>query len=295
MRTEGEAERFDSLLSEESRQRMAMKLPVEDDFNDVIGKAQKGLGITTEALSEKTGLTEEVIRKVRRGEFDETSVATLSKALGLNVPALLAIGKGEWYPLQSESVIGFELIPTPFYDLHVNAYLLWDEVTREAVVFDTGMAAAPILEQIDLLGLKLSRLYITHSHGDHIQGAGEILEKTGARALMSRLEPEAPFETEKIDEGFVESIGRMRIEMFNTPGHTPGGATYTVSGLGRSFAIVGDAIFAASMGGANVSYEQSLAGVARILSLPDDTIIASGHGPLTTVEQEKRMNCFFVG
>jgi hydroxyacylglutathione hydrolase len=140
--------------------------------------------------------------------------------------------------------------------------------------------------------LKLKRLYLTHSHGDHIEGASAILNATGVSAVMSRLEPDVAFETEKIDEGFVENIGRMRIEMFNTPGHTPGGATFVVTGLGRSFVIPGDAIFAGSMGGANVSYEQGMESVKRILSLPDDTIIASGHGPLTTVEQEKSMNCF---
>jgi len=271
-----------------------MELPVEDDFNDVIGKAQKGLEISTEALAGQSGLSEEAIRRVRRGEFDEATVSVLGKTLGLNVPALLAIGKNEWYPQQPESVIGFELMATPFYDMHVNAYLFWDETTREAIAFDTGTDATPMLKRIDLLGLKLSRLYLTHSHGDHIEGASEILEKTGARALMSRLEPDVPFETEKIDEGFGESIGTLRIEMFNTPGHTPGGATFVVSGLSRSFAIAGDAVFAGSMGGANVSYEQGLVGVKRILSLPDDTIIASGHGPLTTVEQEKRMNCFNI-
>ena len=218
----------------------------------------------------------------------------MGKALGLNVSALLAMGKSEWYPVQPETVIGFDLIPTPFYDMHVNAYLLWDEATREAIAFDTGTDATAMLKQIDLLGLKLKRLYLTHSHGDHIEKASEILEKTGAQALMSRLEPGVPFESDKIDEGFSENIGSMRIEMFNTPGHTTGGATFVVSGLSRSFAVVGDAIFAGSMGGANVSYEQGLTGLQRILSLPGDTIIASGHGPLTTVEQEKQMNCFYL-
>ena len=271
-----------------------MKLPVEDDFNDVIGKAQKGQGITTETLSDRTGVTEEAIRKARRGDFSEATVVELGKALGLNVPALIAIGKNEWYPSQPESVIGFELIATPFYSMHVNAYLLWDEATREAIAFDTGTDATPMLQRIDLLGLKLKRLYLTHSHGDHIEGASAILNATGVSAAMSRLEPDVAFETEKIDEGFVENIGRMRIEMFNTPGHTPGGATFVVTGLGRSFVIPGDAIFAGSMGGANVSYEQGMESVKRILSLPDDTIIASGHGPLTTVAQEKSMNCFCV-
>jgi len=90
-------------------------------------------------------------------------------------------------------------------------------------------------------------------------------------------------------------VGCMSVEMFNTTGHTSGGATFVVEGLDRDFAIVGDAMFAGSMGGPNVSYDDSLKGLNRILSGADDTVLASGHGPLTTVVQEKQMNCFYVG
>jgi hydroxyacylglutathione hydrolase len=271
-----------------------MKLPVEDDFNDIIGKAQKGQGLSTEELSRRTVLSEDAIRKARRGDFEESAVASLGEALGLNVEALLAIGRCEWYPAQPEFVEGFELISTPFYDMHVNAYLLWDPKTKEAIAFDTGTSPSPMLQRIDELGLRLKALFLTHSHGDHIEGASEILEKTGAQALISRLEPEVSFDAVKIDEGYLSTVGVMRIRMIDTPGHTSGGATFVVDGLARKYAIVGDAIFAGSMGGANVSYEQGLTGVKNILNLPDDTIIASGHGPLTTVGQEKRMNCFYA-
>lgn len=274
---------------------MGMRLPVEDDFNDVIGKAQKGQGIATEALADQLSLPEESIRSARRGEFVESDVSALARGLGLNASALLAIGRKEWYPAQPPATEGFELIATPFYDMHVNAYLMWDPETRNAIAFDTGTDPAPMLAQIQALGLSLRTLFITHSHDDHITGAAGFLSETGARAVMSRREPGLDFETELIDEGYTESVGCLRVEMFDTPGHTPGGATFLVKGLSRQFAIAGDAIFAGSMGGANISYEDGLAGVRKILSLPDDTVIASGHGPLTTVGEEKRMNCFFNG
>ncbi len=270
-----------------------MKLPVEDDFNDVLGKAQKGQGISTEDLAEQTGLSEESIRKARRGEFNADDVSVLGRALKLNVEALIAIGKGEWYPEQPGEIAGFKLIPTPFYDWHVNAYLLWDTETKEAIGFDTGTDPEPFLQMIEAEKLDFRTLFVTHSHGDHIEGAGRILEKTGANAVMSRLEPDVPFQADKIEEGFTTTVGSLSIEMFNTPGHTPGGATFVVRGLSKPIAIAGDAIFAGSMGGANVSYDQSLAGLKRILSLSDDTVIASGHGPLTTVGEERRMNCFY--
>ncbi len=272
-----------------------MKLPLEDDFNDVIGKAQKGLEITTEDLAEKTGVSEEGIRKIRRGEFDAAAVAAVGQQLNLNVDALLKIGRGDWYPEQPGSIEGFELIATPFYDWHVNAFLLWDADSKEAIAFDTGTDPEPMLAKIDALGLKLKTLFLTHSHGDHIEGAAKILSKTGVKAVISRLEPAVDFEAEAIDEGYVSNAGCLSVEMFNTTGHTSGGATFVVKGLSRDFAIVGDAVFAGSMGGPNVSYEDSLKGLKRILSLDDDTVLASGHGPLTTVGQEKQMNCFYVG
>ena len=272
-----------------------MKLPVEDDFNDAIGKAQKGLEIATEDLAEKTGVSEESIRKVRRGEFDETAVASVGTYLDLNVDALLKIGRGDWYPEQPDPVDGFELIATPFYDWYVNAYLLWDPNTKEAIAFDTGTDPEPVLAKINELGLQLKTLFLTHSHGDHIEGAPKILSETVANAVINRLEPPVDFDAAAIDEGFQANFGCMSVEMFNTTGHTSGGATFVVRGLDRDFAIVGDAIFAGSMGGPNVSYDDSLKGLNRILSLADDTVLASGHGPLTTVGQEKQMNCFFIG
>ena len=88
--------------------------------------------------------------------------------------------------------------------------------------------------------------------------------------MFSELEPSVDFDAATIDEGFQMDVGCMSVEMFNTTGHTSGGATFVVKGLDRDFAIVGDAMFAGSMGGPNVSYDDSLKGLNRILSLADD-------------------------
>ena len=90
------------------------------------------------------------------------------------------------------------------------------------------------------------------------------------------------------------NLGALSIEPRLTSGHTAGGTTYVVTGLSRTLAIAGDAIFAGSIGGPNVSYADALEGIrTQILSLPDDTVICSGHGPLTTVGEEKANNPFF--
>ena len=89
-------------------------------------------------------------------------------------------------------------------------------------------------------------------------------------------------------------MGALRLETRLTSGHSVGGITYVVSGLARPVAVVGDALFAGSMGGGMVSYADALANNRRhILSLPDPTVVCPGHGPLSTVGEEKQHNPFF--
>jgi glyoxylase-like metal-dependent hydrolase (beta-lactamase superfamily II) len=90
------------------------------------------------------------------------------------------------------------------------------------------------------------------------------------------------------------ALGNLQIEARRTSGHARGGITYFVTGLPKPVAIAGDAIFCCSMGGGMVSYEEALrTNRENIFSLPDDTILCPGHGPLTTVGEQKRHNPFY--
>ncbi|MGH8045830.1 MAG: MBL fold metallo-hydrolase, partial [Chthoniobacterales bacterium] len=90
------------------------------------------------------------------------------------------------------------------------------------------------------------------------------------------------------------AIGALRIESHLTWGHARGGVTYVVRGLARPVAVCGDALFAGSMGGGMVSYADALrTNLSEIFTLPDDTILAPGHGPLTTVGEQRGANPFF--
>jgi glyoxylase-like metal-dependent hydrolase (beta-lactamase superfamily II) len=105
------------------------------------------------------------------------------------------------------------------------------------------------------------------------------------------LQGAAPFEP-----GVTFALGRLQIETRDTSGHSPGGTTYHVHGLDRPLAVVGDALFAGSVGGIKSGYADALKRIAEnILSAQDGTVIAPGHGPLTTVAQEKAANPFFPG
>src|ERR1017187_8405054 len=95
-------------------------------------------------------------------------------------------------------------------------------------------------------------------------------------------------------DGKVWTVGGVKIEARRTSGHARGGTTFVVRGLGREVAVVGDALFAGSMGGGMVSYEEALrTNRESIFTLGDETIVAPGHGPLTTVGEEKLHNPFF--
>jgi glyoxylase-like metal-dependent hydrolase (beta-lactamase superfamily II) len=100
---------------------------------------------------------------------------------------------------------------------------------------------------------------------------------------------------EPFDEGTSFTVGGLTIGTRLTSGHSRGGTTFVVDGLAEPVAVVGDAIFAGSMGGGMVSFGEALRNNReKILTLPDDTILCPGHGPLTTVGEEKLHNPFFA-
>jgi glyoxylase-like metal-dependent hydrolase (beta-lactamase superfamily II) len=143
------------------------------------------------------------------------------------------------------------------------------------------------------LPVKIQQIFITHIHGDHILELDRLKEKTGAKAYVSDREPIDG--AEPFADGKKFQIGSLKVETRRTSGHARGGVTYVVTGLAKRLAIVGDAMFAGSMGGGAVSYEEALrTNRESILTLPDDTVLCPGHGPLTTVGEEKLHNPFFA-
>lgn len=269
-----------------------MKLPIEDDFNDVLGKAQKGLGWDTEELAKRAGIEESVVRALRRGEFDEPSARAVARVLRLDEGALIALALRSWYPEAPPDIPGFALIATPFGDLHVNAYLVWDPATKQAAAFDTGTDAGPMIGYAKGAGLNVQTLYLTHTHPDHIEGVEDLRRAFDCEVVVNALEDRKPAGATEIRAGYSARIGALSLEAIETTGHTRGGTTYLIGGLALPVAIAGDAIFAGSMGGANTSYADCIRGLETLLALDPDTALASGHGPLTTVAQERAHNCF---
>jgi glyoxylase-like metal-dependent hydrolase (beta-lactamase superfamily II) len=274
-------------------------LPLEDDTGDIVRKAQRGLGFTNEALARRAAVSAAQLRAVQAGEGDDEPLRRVAEVLGLDGDRMAVLRRKGWSPAEPKPIDGFRMFTTPFGATSVNAYMAWDAATRRAAVFDTGVDAGQILEAVERLGLAVAWVLVTHAHQDHVMALPRLLAATGAKAWVNARdadEEDFPRGVETFATGQVFPLGALRIETRLTSGHSAGQTTYVVRGLRPLVAVVGDSLFAGSMGGGMISYAEQLASNReQILTLPEDTVLACGHGPMTTVGEEKRHNPFFPG
>lgn len=269
-------------------------IPLEDNFADVISKAQRGLRLSDTELAEKARISSQQIRKLRAGDYDELGLLRIASTLGLAARALDDLATGNWQPPEVKRPDGLAQFNTRYHDMSVNSYLVWDPKNRECAAVDTGADSRGMLQFVQKEGLHIRLILLTHAHSDHIADLHRLRDKTGAKVFAPAQELVAG--AESIEEGKHFDLGHLDLEARLTFGHSAGGMTFVVTGLAHPIAIVGDSLFAGSMGGGNVSYEQALRNnLEKILTLPDDTIVCPGHGPMTTVGEEKQHNPFFAG
>lgn len=270
-----------------------MSIPLEDLFNDVIAKAQRGQNIDDAALAAKAGVSVEAVAAAKAGTVDAALLLKIAPHLGLHGPSLVTMARNDWHP-EAAALAGLAQFNTSYHDMTVNAYIVWDAQTKNAVAFDTGADASPMIDFIEKNGLNLSLIFLTHTHPDHILDIKKLSADGAVAAFVHERESCDGAQIFKLGETECWETGGLKIEPRSTWGHSKGGITYVVSGLERPVAVVGDALFASSMGGGMVSYADALATNRKeIFSLPANTVICPGHGPLTTVEEEKAHNPFY--
>ena len=270
------------------------RIPLEDNFTDVIGKAQRGLKLTDAALAAKADISPADLAAIKGGEVLEPAIRSAARALGLGGHALMDLARREWYPESPTFPRGFAMANTAFDDLTVNSYLVWDSKSRLAAAFDTGTDARSLLGTLAAEHLTLRYIFLTHTHDDHIADL-DRLAATGAEIWASELEPSDRPGAKTFQENAHFHLGELAIKTLFTWGHSPGQTTYYVTGLSWPLAIVGDSLFASSMGGSATHYDAQLRNnQQKIFKLPADTVLACGHGPLTTLKQEKAHNPFFA-
>lgn len=194
-------------------------------------------------------------------------------------------------------------VTTPFAE---NCIVIKDG--GEALVIDPGEATPEVMDAIE--GCSVKTLVNTHCHIDHVGGNAAIMEKTGAKlvchkdaAPMLEAVPQqgqmfgievtpSPAPSGWLDEGDEVAIGSARLKVVYVPGHAPG----HIALVGEGFIIGGDVLFSGSIGRTDLpggSYEQLIDSIkTKFLTLPDETVVYSGHGPPTTIGAERAMNPF---
>ena len=273
---------------------------LEDHLGDIIAKGRAMSGVSAANAASAAGISESDLSSLEEtGKVGSHKInfAALGKAIGLDPQKLETIAKG-WLPDPKDLGLWRELRVFTTKDndgVTVNNYLIWDEVQRDAAVFDSGVDAKPVLDCIAENQLTLRHIFITHSHWDHVDALPKIRE-AWPKAKVHSSSKNAPVDQRNKPSEIIH-LGGLRITYRETPGHADDGVTYTIGNWQEDaphVAIVGDTIFAGSMGRGNPNWDLARQKVReQILSLPPDTLLCPGHGPVTTVKEEKQNNPFF--
>ncbi len=278
-----------------------VQLPLEDELGDVIEKAMRRVGITEEALAEKAGVARGKILDAidYRPDLTCAELRRLATALELNEVGLCALGTGK-YPQPDIGPLPFCLWPLrmPHGIGVTNAYLVGECGSSRAVLFDTGAGIEALTAVWPSSVRQLDAVFLTHVEAEHAGGLCEIVAKFGVTSAFIPRGAKAPC-GRSLGEGETRTFGGLEITAFTTPGHAAAHNCYLVRASaapsGGSLLISGDLVFAGSVGGAFFSAEQLQSNLRRMLTTaPANTVIAPGHGPLSTVENELRYNPFVV-
>lgn len=197
--------------------------------------------------------------------------------------------------------------------IQANCFIIADEKTKDCAIIDPGGNARDILRVLEKNEFNCKYIINTHGHIDHTFDNKKIKEATKAPLLIHKLDKDmlcspsknfssfigfifkSPPADKLLEDGDKIKLGKFEITVLHTPGHTPGGICLKVENV----VFTGDTLFAGSVGRTDLpggSWEQLLKSIEdKLLVLPDDTIIHTGHGPSSTIGDERRTNPFLTG
>lgn len=199
--------------------------------------------------------------------------------------------------------------------LQCNCTILGDDTTGEAMVIDPGDNIHEILKRLEKHGLRAKEIIVTHAHIDHVGGALKLKQQTGAAILLNQQDlpllemmemqagwlgvktPEVAPPDASAEDHLVIGLKNYQARVLHTPGHTPG--SICLHFAPQNLLIAGDTLFAGSIGRTDLpggNFKKIIRSIHdRLLTLPDETRVIPGHGPLTTIGEERESNPFLQG
>jgi hydroxyacylglutathione hydrolase len=258
---------------------------LEDDFTYVLLKALRGHALTAGEVALRAGIPESQVLTFSRGHFSTETARCIARVLGLNPEALANHDHYLPKPLDQPCIHRLDL---PFGSERVNAWLIWTADT--AILFDTGYEPASCVVALDAIGAPpLNQIFITHAHVDHIGGVqtfmmrGNILRGASIDNALT-LRP-----------GDSIRCGSLTVRACDLSGHANPALGFHIDGLAMPVLVTGDALFAGSIGGCATPavYQHALKRLNEILTpLSGTTLLLPGHGPATTLGEERTNNPF---
>ena len=271
---------------------------LEDEFSDIVRKASRGLGIDAPTLASRTGLDKETLQHWLKGEGspNDDQARALARVLRLDPGKLADSAAQRWEPHVD---VPADVRHHPQNPHPSNGYIFFLEDGRTAALIDPAGDPKNLKRAISRGPYLLRYILITHKHLDHCDATADIASEF----------PDAQIVMHKYDVHAIGALGRnalpvkdgeqlpfgknAEIRMLHTPGHTDGSSCY----LFKATVFTGDTLFAGSVGGAfgdKSTYADILNSVStKLFKLDDETVIMPGHGPPSTIAQEKQHNPFF--
>jgi hydroxyacylglutathione hydrolase len=272
--------------------------PLEDELGDVLEKAMKVSGLREDQLAARTGIDVNRIKDalLYRYDFSSRELGVLAAALGLNEVGLRALAE-ERFPQPETGGLPFRLhvLSMPYGVGVVNAYIVARCDAPAAILFDSGCCARELAQAWPAEVQRLCGHFVTHWDSDHSGGCRETMARFGLSCCLgpgpAREGVRVLAEAEKLE------IGGLTITVCSTPGHTREHYCYLVGRTDRpetrQVLFSGDLFFCGSIGGGYFDTGAVLKHARDLWRrLPGETIVAPGHGPLTTIATEREFNPF---
>lgn len=274
------------------------RIPLEDTFGDIVRKAMRGTGVSTEQLSSASGVPAASIERWMKDEgvASDDEARALASVLRLDGAKLADSAAQRWEPpeIEESGVHRHAQLPHPS-----NGYVFFLQEGRRAALVDPAGVPENLLRILREGAYQLQYILITHKHPDHCDATADVAKAfPQAQIVMHQLDVPAigalSGKALLVRDGESLPFGEAtNIRMLHTPGHTDGSSCY----IFKDALFSGDTLFAASVGGAYgdaSTYDDILNSVrSKLFTLPDDTVVMPGHGPPSKISLEKAHNPFF--